>query len=148
MPNRDSQTTHYPTVELVLDSIADWVNRYRNGTGSHKDFGQCDGAEVMRIADDLGVSSSELRDIASKGPGGADLLRRMLDALHVDPNEIINANPGVMRDLQRLCANCADKKRCAHELDDGTAAEHFHEFCPNAFTLDALFKDKLQPAKQ
>ena len=50
--------------------------------------------------------------------------------------------PLVMRDLQRLCTTCGDKGRCAHELADGTAAAHFHEFCPNAFTLDALFADK------
>jgi hypothetical protein len=33
----------------------------------------------------------------------------------------------------------ANKKRCEHELANGTAGEHFRDFCPNAFTLDALF---------
>jgi hypothetical protein len=30
-----------------------------------------------------------------------------------------------MRDLQRLCIVCGQKRRCQHELARGTAAEHF-----------------------
>ena len=52
-----------------------------------------------------------------------------------------------MRDLQRLCMVCAQKGHCQHELAQGTAAEHFREFCPNAYTLDALFKQKMRPSK-
>ena len=144
MPNRDTHLPSYPTVEMVLGAIADWVNKYRNGVGLHKEFEQCGPDDVKMMANDLGVPLGELREIASQGPGGADLLGKMLVALKVDPNEIAKANPGVMRDLQRLCVNCGDKKRCQHELADGTAAAHFHEYCPNAFTLDALFKEKAE----
>jgi hypothetical protein len=63
----------------------------------------------------------------------------MLIALAVDPEALAKSNPAVMRDLQRLCVACSQKGRCQHELAEGTAAEHFREFCPNAFTLDALF---------
>jgi len=49
--------------------------------------------------------------------------------------------------LQRLCVVCSQKGRCEHELAKGTAAEHFHEFCPNAFTLDALFNQKERPSR-
>jgi hypothetical protein len=48
----------------------------------------------------------------------------------------------IMRDLQRLCITCAQKKRCGHELAAGTAGENFREFCPNAYTLEALFEGK------
>jgi hypothetical protein len=47
-----------------------------------------------------------------------------------------------MRDLQRLCISCSEKQRCAHELDVGSAAEHFRQYCPNAYTLDALLTEK------
>lgn len=147
MSNRDTRLPSYSTVELVLGAISDWVNKYRNGLVPHKEFEQCGPDEVKQMASDLGVPLSELREIANKGPGGADLLSKMLVALKVDPNEIAKANPGVMRDLQRLCVSCGDKKRCQHELTDGTAAEHFHEYCPNAFTLDALFKEKAEAVK-
>ena len=82
----------------------------------------------------------------SKGPHAADLLQKLLVALNVDPKELSRTEPLVMRDLQRLCTTCGAKKRCAQELAEGTAAEHFHEFCPNAFTLDALFDEKKQAA--
>lgn len=142
MPDSDSHPLNYPTVEFLIGAVADWVNKYRRGTGVHKEFQQCGPDEVMQIARDLGVTASELRAIASKDPGGADLLKKLLAALHVEPNQISKANPGVMRDLQRLCVSCADKKRCRNELAAGTAAERFHDYCPNAYTLDALFKEK------
>jgi hypothetical protein len=44
------------------------------------------------------------------------------------------------RDLQRLCITCGDKRRCEYEIAAGTAAKNKHEFCPNAETLDRLFK--------
>ena len=148
MPNRDTAQPNYPAVEFVLNSIADWVSRYRAATGCTGDFGSCSPEEVNQIARDLGVSTKELRELASKGPHAADLVQKMLMALNVDPKVIAKSNPLVMRDLQRLCINCTDKKRCASELKNGTAAEHFHEFCPNALTLDALFDEKeLQLAK-
>src|SRR3990167_6666150 len=100
---------------MVLGAIADWVTKFRSGTGRQNEFRQCGPAEVMRAANDLGVPPGGLREIASKGPGSADLLQKLLAALHVDPKEIAKANPGVMRDLQRLCVSCSDKTRCQHE---------------------------------
>lgn len=142
MPKSDPAMPGYAAVDTVLGAVADWVNRYRDGTGRRDEFGQCEPEEVMRIARDLGMREGELREIASKGPGAADLLNKMLVALQVDPKSIETTDLAVMRDLQRVCITCGDKTRCRHELADGTAADHFHEYCPNAFTLDALFKDK------
>jgi hypothetical protein len=146
MPNRNSEQPAVPVVETVLNSIADWVGKYRNAISSDDAIGRCSPDEVKQIADDLGVSAGELRDLMSKGPHAADLLQKLLVALKVDPKELSRAEPLVMRDLQRLCTTCGAKKRCARELAQGTAAEHFHEFCPNAYTLDALFDEKKQAA--
>ncbi len=146
MPERDNEPNH-PTVELMLNSIAGWVNRYREILGRTNDLERCSRDEVMQIAKDLGVSANELREMVKKGPHAADLVQKMLVALNVDPKAIANSNPLIMRDLQRLCINCADKNRCASELEKGTAAEHFHEFCPNALTLDAFFEPKDRPAR-
>lgn len=96
----------------------------------------------MMIAKDMGVSAEELGKIAGKGHHAADLVQKMLIALNVDPAAIAKTEPAVMRDLQRLCMNCVDKKRCGRALEKGAAAAHFHEFCPNALTLDALFNEK------
>ena len=147
MPDRASEQQHYPVLEKVLNSVADWVNNYRHAFGQAGGLGRCDSAEVLQIASDLGVTPGELRQLSTKGPGSADLLLKMLVAPGVDPKAVSEKEPLVMRDLQRLCTTCAEKSRCAHELADGTAPAHFHEFCPNAFTLDALFADKAVAAK-
>jgi hypothetical protein len=147
MPDRKVNAPHYPTVEYVVDAISGWINKYRQANGLHDAFGNCSPEEVMRIAKDLGVPASELRGLAAKGPGAAAMLEKMLIALRVDPQALAKTNPAVMRDLQRLCVVCSQKGRCEHELAKGTAAKHFHEFCPNAFTLDALFKQKERPSR-
>ena len=136
------------SINYVLDAIANWVNKYRRLHDRQGALDQCSRDEVMRIAGDLAVPPTELRALAAKGPGSADLLEKMLIALGVDPAAIAQSNPAVMRDLQRLCVACGQKGRCQHELIEGTAAEHFHEFCPNAFTLDALFQQKEPTARQ
>lgn len=132
----------YPTVSLVMDAIADWVNKYRALAGVRHELGQCSPEDVRQIAKDLGVSVGELSTMSAKNPHAADLLVKMLTALSVDPEALAKSDLATMRDLQRLCTSCGQKGRCAHELAEGTAPEHFHSFCPNAFTLDALLKSK------
>jgi hypothetical protein len=147
MSNRDSHQADYPVVETIVNSIADWVSRYRHSIGGKSGLGRCNPEEVMAVANDLGVSPGDLQSLGRKGPESIPLLRNMLAALKIDPQALIDKDPLVMRDLQRLCTNCHDQKRCRQELEKGTAADHFHEFCPNAFTLDALFEQNRQAAK-
>ena len=141
MPGQSPKVA-YPTVEFVLGAIAGWINRYRHLHGTTDELGHCTQDEVRQIAKDLGVSVNDLRGVAEKGPGAADVLQKLLLALSVDPNALAKSDPATMRDLQRVCVVCDRKGRCQEELAAGTAAEHFREFCPNAYTLDALFKEK------
>ena len=141
-----NRVKHSP-LDIVLSAISNWVNKYRQLTAVDNEFGYCTHDDVRQIAKDLGVPPTELRALASKGPGAADLLQKMLIALSVDPEALAKANPAVMRDLQRLCITCSHKGRCEHELAQGTAGEHYHEFCPNAFTLDALFQVKASSSR-
>ena len=142
MANGDTQRSSYPTVDFVVNAIADWVNKYRSHHGLHDELGQCSPEEVMRMAADVGVPPGELRALAARGSDSAKLLEKLLTSLNVDPTRLTNTNPAVMRDLQRLCVVCGQKDRCQHELKEGTAAEHYREYCPNAFTLDALFQQR------
>jgi hypothetical protein len=144
MPSPENELRRTPLVEVVLSGIADWVGKYRHNFGLDSQFGLCTPDEVMRVARDLRLTPGELQELARKGPNAADLLLKMLVALHVDPKALENTDPYVMQDLQRLCTTCGAKKRCEHELADGTAGAHFREFCPNAFTLDALLDRKGQ----
>ena len=132
--------TGYPPVEMVLSTIAGWVKKYRHAMGLRAELARCDSDEVARTAHDLGLSAGELVRLAGKGPHAADLLLKLLSALGVNPKALALEDPATMRDLQRLCITCGQKGRCQHELAAGTAAENYREFCPNAFTLDALRK--------
>lgn len=143
MQNTDTQQP--ATVDSVFGAIADWVRKFRSHAGNDDTFGQCSPEEVKQIANDIGISPAELRGIARREPGAADLLQKMLVALGVAPETLVKRNPAVMRDLQRLCVSCTHKNRCQHELAIGEAAERFHEFCPNAYTLDALLERKNLP---
>ena len=137
---RTVDNSRYSDFGKVFGAIADWINRYREAYAAHNELINCGTDEVARMADDLGISSDDFLTLASKGSKSADLLKKMLVALDVDPNIFANSDPTAMRDLQRLCVNCWQKQRCAHELEVGTAAENYREFCPNAYTLGALFK--------
>jgi len=144
MINRENKLPHNPLVETAFKAIADWVTYYRNAIGSNNELGRCGPDEVMRMAKDIGVTPSQLHELVRKGPGSADLLQAMLVALHVDPKVIADSDPLVMRELKWLCITCSNKKRCEHELARGTATKHFHEFCPNAMSLDELLDQRGQ----
>jgi hypothetical protein len=141
---RENELPSYTLVESALKAIANWVTRYRNAIGFNNEFGMCGPDEVMRMAKDIGVTPSQLQELVRKGPDSANLLKRMLVALHVDPKIIADMDPLVMREMQWLCITCNNKKRCEHELAKGTATEHFHEFCPNAVSIDELLDQKGQ----
>lgn len=142
MPERETRHSDYPSVDFILGAIANWINKYRNLAALHDEFQRCSPDEVRQIAKDLSVPLDELRSLASKGPDSAALLEKLLLALRVDPEVLMKADPATMRDMQRLCVNCQQKRRCQHELAAGTAAEHYRSYCPNAFTLDAVFAEK------
>ena len=132
--------SHYRGLDEILGAIAHWVSNYRKARAAQAELAKCGTDEVARIAHDLGVSSEELYNLAGKSADSADLLQKMLVALGVDPKALAHDDPTVMHDLQRLCVMCGHKQQCAHEFDVGTAAENYRKFCPNAYTLDALFK--------
>jgi hypothetical protein len=94
--------------------------------------------EVERVAKDVGVSASELRRLASLGPGSADLLLRRMAALDLDRNEVSRTEPRTFQDLQRVCTMCNSHRRCKRDLARDSADPAWQDYCPNAATLMAL----------
>jgi hypothetical protein len=145
MINRENTLPSNPFVEAALGAIADWVTSYRNVVGFTNEFDMCGPDEVMRMAKDIGVTPSQLQELARKGADSANLLKRMLVALHVDPKVIADMDPLVMREMKWLCLTCSDKRHCEHKLAKGTAAEDYQKYCPNAVSIDELLNQKSQP---
>jgi hypothetical protein len=138
MINRDNPLQQYLVVNMVIEAIADWVNKYREARLGN-DLDRCSPDEIRTIAKDLGLTPSELSALAAQGPDAAEPLKKMLIALKVDANAFDQIDPRIKSDLQRSCILCGEKRRCRHELAAGTAAKNIHEFCPNAVTIETLF---------
>jgi hypothetical protein len=98
----------------------------------------CGADEVAHLARDVGVGASELRTIAAKWPDNSGLLSRRIAEIGLDASQIIRTEPQVMRDLQRVCTQCADHRRCDSDLNRDDKGREWREYCPNVQTLDAL----------
>jgi len=129
-----SEFKNYPVVESVIDLFTRWLERRREIA----ELCTCDAISREKIAIDLGVSPGELDQLIRRGPHAADELPKMMAAIGLDAKAIARAQPLVMRDLERVCALCEQKKQCDRDLAAGTAAQHYKEYCVNAETLAAL----------
>jgi hypothetical protein len=98
----------------------------------------CDASEMTRVAQDLGISTADLRALANRDKTAADLLYRRLESLRLDPASV---DPAVMRDLQRCCSTCDSKQLCAHELEDAPKGAKWPTYCPNEDTIAAIATD-------
>jgi hypothetical protein len=130
----------YPRLELVISTFADWLKHRRE----MREMRELDRDEFDRIASDLRVSSVDLEELVRQGPHAVDELPRLLEALGINEAALANAQPMLLRDMERVCALCGHKRQCDHDLIAGTSAEHFADYCPNAPTIAQL--DKVQRA--
>jgi hypothetical protein len=138
----NSNPSNYPRVEMAINAIAGWITKHCETAATNRELSECSADDLRQITKDLGVSVSELNGFIKRGPGGADLLPKMLMALNLNAQQIARDPSGMIRDLQRICIGCTHKKRCARELARGLAAEHFCEYCPNAFTFSSLVEQE------
>ncbi len=132
----------YESLQWILGVVAQWVVKYRYARGLRNELMNCSAEDVAGIARELRIHPAELVSLARKGPNAADLLQKLLIALGVDANGLAHDDPLVMQDLQRLCIRCGYKRQCELDLANGEMTENFHDYCPNAFTLEALLKAK------
>jgi uncharacterized protein YjiS (DUF1127 family) len=117
------QSTPYPRVEFLIDAFASWLKHRRE----LNELRQMDRGEFDRIADDLRVTPDDLNE-----------LPEMLKALGIDEAALARAEPLVLRDMERVCAMCQQKRQCDQDLAAGTAAAHYEDYCLNASTIDQL----------
>jgi hypothetical protein len=129
-----AQHETYPTVEFWIGKFAGWIKHRRE----LNEVRRMNRTDFDLIARDLRVSPDDLDRLVGAGAHSADEMPKMLKALGIDVADLARAEPLMVRDMQRVCSLCRDKAHCHGELADGTAAQHYRDYCPNAPTIDAL----------
>ena len=129
-----SRTKTYPIVENAINLFGDWL-KHRQEMRELRDMNSRDYA---RIAQDLCITPAELDVVVRRGAHASDELPRLLKVLGIDEATLSRTQPVLQRDMVRVCAACQLKARCNHDLDSGTLAQRYDEYCPNAPAIDEL----------
>jgi uncharacterized protein YjiS (DUF1127 family) len=129
-----ARTKTYPIVENAINVFGDWL-KHRQEMRELRDMNSGD---FVRIARDLCVSPAELDAVVRQGPHASNELPRLLKSLGIDEASLSRTQPVLQRDMVRVCASCRQKARCDHDLDAGTSAQHYAEYCPNAPAIEEL----------
>ena len=98
------------------------------------------------------AADSELCTVA--GGHADDLLRRLMLALDLDPYELAQSDPAVLRHLRRRCALCQSRQDCALDLAQASAGQawqgrdDWRDYCENALALEMLvaLRSRSKPA--
>jgi hypothetical protein len=128
----------YPVFGSLIVAVRDWIRHHGLERQLRLRLDGFVGYEIERMARDVNLSPQELRRMLRLGPDAAKLLLDRMAALHLDPKALANSYPGIMRDLQRVCSNCASKKRCHRDLAHNRDNPVWRQYCPNVMTLDGL----------
>jgi uncharacterized protein YjiS (DUF1127 family) len=124
--------------------FSDWWTR----RSTLRELDRCDERELGRILHDLNVTKPELSAVVARGVYPELQLPEMLKAHGISPEGLKAEHPAVEADLRRVCAQCAETRRCRHELDADTAATGYREFCNNAVTIEALLAETADEVKK
>jgi transcriptional regulator with XRE-family HTH domain len=129
-----AQSKPFPAVGMLVNTFNDWLKHRRE----LNELRQLNTVEFDRIASELRVSPADLNELVRQGPHAADELPKLLKVLGIDEEALARTQPLVLRDMERVCALCADKGECDRDLAAGTAAEHYKGYCLNAPTIEVL----------
>jgi hypothetical protein len=127
---------NYPIVEGLIDAFGDWLNHLRE-RGSND---QLDARTFEDISRDLRLPQGEFRALTKLSSHSADELPKLLKVLGLDEADISRSEPGVLRDMERVCSQCLRKAQCNNDTKTGAAARDYEDYCSNAPTIQALGK--------
>jgi hypothetical protein len=131
----------YPIVQDLIESFAAWLKHRRE----MNEMRRLDRSDFDRIASDLRIAPDDLEELVRHGHHAADELPKMLEQLGINAERLGQAQPLLLRDMERVCALCTQKRQCDSDLTEGTAAETYHGYCGNASTLESLDRADLAP---
>jgi hypothetical protein len=114
-----------------LSRLRDWWQR-------RSELDAMDPDELERVAKDLGMTGPELRDLAARGPDAAHLLHERMRVLDLTDADVERVALGLMRDLERTCACCREKRVCERDLATRPVDPDWAGYCPNAVALTGV----------
>ena len=126
----------FPGFDPIMNAFAEWARLCRIAFGGRDDIVQSLRQESVRAA--FAAQTAAVMQSVPGWPQAAILLRRMLLALGIDPDTPALKDHAAIAELQRACVACEHKQECAQDLAEGTAAENFYAYCPNAKALDSI----------
>ena len=129
-----TKTKTYPIVENAINLFGDWLQHQRE----MRELRDMNSRDYARIAQDLCITPAELDVVVRRGAHASDELPRLLKVLGIDKVTVSRTQPVLQRDMVRVCAACRQKALCNHDLDSGTLAQRYDEYCPNAPAIDEL----------
>ena len=129
-----TQTKTHLIIESAINLFGDWLKHRRE----IREFREMNSGDFARIAQDLCITPAELDAVVRQGPHASDELPKLLKSLGIDAAAVSRTQPLLQRDMVRVCALCQQKALCDHDLDAGTSAQHYDEYCPNASAVQEL----------
>ncbi len=132
-----SQIRTYPIVKDAINLFGSWLKHRQE----IRELRGINSGDLARIAQDLSVTAADLDSLVCQGPHASDELPRLLKSLGIDEATLSRTQPLLQRDMMRVCSACQQKTRCDHDLDAGTSAQHYEEYCLNASSIDGLDRE-------
>jgi hypothetical protein len=128
---------------LGLTGVADrFLVRWRDWWRARDELRNLDRQELQRIARDFGMSARDLEDLAARGPDAAELLYERMHALGIARADAERIAWGLIRDLEKTCSGCCDKRMCRKDLAEHPQDPAWKAYCPNAVALEAIANAK------
>ncbi len=122
----------------IMTTVTEWVRFCCSALGARQEPGASASADVASPAP-MSIASRALDQAIADWPNSAALLRKMMIALGLEPDAPALLDHAALEELRQLCATCEHKTECARDLAQGTAAENFYAYCPNARVLDSIY---------
>lgn len=113
------------------------LGRLKGVLDRRNELQRLDQREIEVIARELNLSRTELAALILKPSGSLQSLSRRLSHAGLAEDDLEASHGDVLRDLRRVCSQCASKARCARDLNHARQATPA-KYCPNEQTLRAL----------
>ena len=121
----------------LLGRVLEWLRAH---LGEPDELAMMSREELRELASDLALGENDLMSLSSSLHDNTALMEGMIRARGFDPEQLRQSFGVLLRDMELVCTRCHATGRCLRELKAGTAADHAHEYCPNAATFDDLLE--------